>query len=156
MLALKFKIKKALSIYTHKNYKIYFLYFYLLQASGLPDNKAISVKLGGISELKKYMKRVMPFVQATRENVERVGTDALSVGLAFDEAAILNDNKSYLLNTLDVSIYSFAGSSSLRTFKCACIEGIDVVRNICTAVILNIPNIQYFIHTRSSRKCPIV
>ncbi|CAB3235804.1 unnamed protein product [Arctia plantaginis] len=70
--------------------------------AGLPDNKAISTKLGGAPELKKYMKRVMPFVQATRENMERIGVEALSVGLQFDEAAILNENKLYLLNTLDL------------------------------------------------------
>lgn len=49
------------------------------------------------------MKRVMPFVQATRENVERIGAEALSVGLPFDEAAVLRDNLQYLLSTLDVS-----------------------------------------------------
>lgn len=70
--------------------------------AGLPDNKTISSKLGEVAELKKYMKRVMPFVQATRENVERVGAEALSVGLPFDEAAILVDNKQYLLSTLDL------------------------------------------------------
>jgi leucyl-tRNA synthetase len=63
----------------------------------------ISAKLGGIPDLKKYMKRVMPFVQATRENMERVGVEALSLALPFDEAAILLDNKQYLLGTLDVS-----------------------------------------------------
>ncbi|KAL0884166.1 hypothetical protein ABMA27_016174 [Loxostege sticticalis] len=70
--------------------------------SGLPDNKTISSKLGAIAELKKYMKRVMPFVQATRESMERVGAEALSVGLPFDEAAVLMDNKQYLLSTLDL------------------------------------------------------
>ncbi|PZC79873.1 hypothetical protein B5X24_HaOG215741 [Helicoverpa armigera] len=70
--------------------------------NGLPDNKIISSKLGAIPELKKYMKRVMPFVQATRENMERIGIEALSVGLPFDEAAILLENKPYLLNTLDL------------------------------------------------------
>lgn len=80
----------------------------------MPDNKAISTKLGSVPELKKYMKRVMPFVQATRENMERIGVEALSVGLQFDEAAILNENKPYLLNTLDVSKFKlrliFVGS----------------------------------------------
>ncbi|KAI5636626.1 tRNA synthetases class I (I, l, M and v) domain-containing protein [Phthorimaea operculella] len=70
--------------------------------SGLPDNKTISTKLGAIPELKKYMKRVMPFVQATRENIDKIGIEALSVGLPFDEAAVLRDNAPYLLNTLDL------------------------------------------------------
>ncbi|KAI8440512.1 hypothetical protein MSG28_001770 [Choristoneura fumiferana] len=58
--------------------------------------------LGAIPELKKYMKRVMPFVQMTRDHVERVGLDALSLGLPFDEMAVLKDNKQYLLNALDL------------------------------------------------------
>ncbi|XP_053599926.1 leucine--tRNA ligase, cytoplasmic [Plodia interpunctella] len=70
--------------------------------SGLPDNKTISIELGKVAELKKYMKRVMPFVQATREDVGRVGVDALAVGLPFDEAAVLLDNRQYLLSTLDL------------------------------------------------------
>ncbi|CAG9091449.1 unnamed protein product [Plutella xylostella] len=70
--------------------------------TGLPDNKAISTALNSIPDLKKYMKRVMPFVQATRENMDKIGADALSVGLLFDEAAILRDNTPYLLSTLDL------------------------------------------------------
>lgn len=77
--------------------------YVLFQPTGLPDNKTISSKLGELPELKKYMKRVMPFVQATRDNMDRIGADALSVGLQFDEAAILKDNVQYLLSTLDVS-----------------------------------------------------
>ncbi|XP_032511836.2 leucine--tRNA ligase, cytoplasmic [Danaus plexippus] len=70
--------------------------------NGLPDNKTISSKLAEINDLKKYMKRVMPFVQATRENIERIGLEALRVGLAFDEAAVLQDNAQYLRDTLDL------------------------------------------------------
>uniref|UniRef100_A0A1E1WN91 Leucine--tRNA ligase ubiquitin-like domain-containing protein n=2 Tax=Pectinophora gossypiella TaxID=13191 RepID=A0A1E1WN91_PECGO len=44
----------------------------------------------------------MPFVQATREHMQRVGADALSVGLPYDEASVLEDNKHYLINTLDL------------------------------------------------------
>ncbi|GBP07012.1 Leucine--tRNA ligase, cytoplasmic [Eumeta japonica] len=71
--------------------------------SGLPDNKSISTELSEIADLKKYMKRVMPFVQATRENMERIGLEALSVGLEFDEAAVLRENVQYLMNTLDLN-----------------------------------------------------
>ncbi|KAL4709328.1 hypothetical protein ACJJTC_007060 [Scirpophaga incertulas] len=71
-------------------------------SSGLPDNKTISTRLGAIPELKKYMKRVMPFVQAARESVQERGSGALSTALPFDEAALLEDNKPYLLTTLDL------------------------------------------------------
>lgn len=72
--------------------------------NGLPDNKTISSKLSEIPDLKKYMKRVMPFVQATRENMDRIGVDALSVGLEFDEVEILKQNIPYLSNTLDLDM----------------------------------------------------
>ncbi|XP_045521179.1 leucine--tRNA ligase, cytoplasmic-like [Pieris brassicae] len=70
--------------------------------SGLPDNKVLSTKLSAINDLKKYMKTVMPFVQATRDNLQKIGPEALSVALPFDEAQLLEDNKQYLLNTLDL------------------------------------------------------
>lgn len=53
--------------------------------------------------LKKYMKKAMPFVQATREKMAVIGIQALSLTMEFDEAKILKDNSSYLANTLDVS-----------------------------------------------------
>lgn len=49
------------------------------------------------------MKRVMPFVQATREKVEQLGVKALALTLEFNEAEVLKDNSAYLANTLDVS-----------------------------------------------------
>lgn len=55
-------------------------------------------------ELKKYMKRVMPFVQAVREKVSSSGLSALNLTLDFDEIQILKSNKAYLENTLDVCI----------------------------------------------------
>lgn len=49
------------------------------------------------------MKRVMPFVQATREKLEHLGPQALALTLEFDEAEVLKSNSIYLANTLDVS-----------------------------------------------------
>lgn len=66
----------------------------------------------------------MPFVQATRENIERIGLEALRVGLAFDEAAVLQDNAQYLRDTLDVSLYqstcifSFSFHSNSLNYFC--------------------------------------
>ncbi|XP_066998764.2 leucine--tRNA ligase, cytoplasmic [Anabrus simplex] len=68
----------------------------------LPENKLISSEMNGKPELKKYMKRVMPFVQATREKVEKVGLHALNLTLDFDELAVLNENLVYLEKTLDL------------------------------------------------------
>nr|XP_023027907.1 leucine--tRNA ligase, cytoplasmic isoform X1 [Leptinotarsa decemlineata] len=68
----------------------------------LPDNKSLSAEFSKMSELKKYMKRVMPFVQATREKMEHLGVKALALTLEFDEAEVLKANSVYLANTLDV------------------------------------------------------
>lgn len=44
----------------------------------------------------------MPFVQTTREKLEKLGPQALALTLEFDEAQILKNNSIYLANTLDV------------------------------------------------------
>lgn len=76
---------------------------YYEKTGALPDNKTLSVEFGKKEALKKYMKKVMPFVQATREKLEKLGPSALAVTLEFDEAQILKDNSSYLAYTLDVN-----------------------------------------------------
>lgn len=68
----------------------------------LPDNKIIASKLKEVEGLKKYMKKVMPFVQTTKENVEKTGTNALNLTLDFDEYSVLSENISYLINTLEL------------------------------------------------------
>lgn len=50
------------------------------------------------------MKRVMPFVQATREKMDKLGKQALALTMEFDEAAVLKNSTSYLANSLDVSL----------------------------------------------------
>ena len=46
-------------------------------ASVVPDNKIISQELGKIPDLKKWMKKVMPFVAFTKERIAQVGMSAL-------------------------------------------------------------------------------
>ena len=70
----------------------------------LPENKVISVKLSSKVELKKYMKKVMPFVQETRKKMESIGISALQLTLDFSEIEVLESNKNYISNTLDVSL----------------------------------------------------
>lgn len=55
----------------------------------LPDNKEISRRLGAIESLKKYMKKVMPFVQLIRENIAIHGESALDIVCGFDQKEVL-------------------------------------------------------------------
>lgn len=82
------------------------LYLYTTQENGniLPDNKVISSALGKKESLKKYMKRAMPFAQMVKEKLIKVGDSAFNVKLDFDENSVLEVNRSYLENTLDVSM----------------------------------------------------
>ncbi|XP_056140550.1 leucine--tRNA ligase, cytoplasmic-like [Lampris incognitus] len=68
----------------------------------LPDNKVIAGELGALPELKKYMKRVMPFVAMIKENLEKNGPRVLDLELEFDERAVLLENQVYLTNSLEL------------------------------------------------------
>lgn len=68
----------------------------------LPDNKVIANELGNFPELKKYMKKVMPFVAMIKENVEKIGPRVLDLQLEFDEQAVLMENIVYLTNSLEL------------------------------------------------------
>lgn len=68
----------------------------------LPDNKVIASELGSLPELKKYMKKAMPFVAMIKENLEKVGPRVLDLQLEFDEQAVLMENIVYLTNSLEL------------------------------------------------------
>ncbi|XP_051019877.1 leucine--tRNA ligase, cytoplasmic [Acomys russatus] len=68
----------------------------------LPDNKVIACELGNLPELKKYMKKVMPFVAMIKENMEKKGPRVLDLQLEFDEQAVLMENIVYLTNSLEL------------------------------------------------------
>ncbi|XP_017276725.1 leucine--tRNA ligase, cytoplasmic [Kryptolebias marmoratus] len=68
----------------------------------LPDNKVIASELGALPELKKYMKRVMPFVAMIKENLEKNGPRVLDLELEFDERTVLMENLVYLTNSLEL------------------------------------------------------
>jgi leucyl-tRNA synthetase len=75
------------------------------KSGSLPDNKKLAADLAKIPDLKKYQKKVMPFVQAIKERVEKLGLQrGLAQGLEFNEAEILDLNIVYLCNNLDVRI----------------------------------------------------
>ncbi|XP_036281206.1 leucine--tRNA ligase, cytoplasmic [Pipistrellus kuhlii] len=87
----------------------------------LPDNKILATELGNLPELKKYMKKVMPFVAMIKENLEKVGPRVLDLQLEFDEQAVLMENIVYLTNSLELERIDV---------KCAS-EAEDKVREEC-------------------------
>ncbi|XP_051960760.1 leucine--tRNA ligase, cytoplasmic-like isoform X2 [Xyrauchen texanus] len=68
----------------------------------LPDNKVIAMELGAMPELKKYMKRVMPFVAMIKDNLEKNGPRVLDLELEFEERTVLLENIVYLTNSLEL------------------------------------------------------
>ncbi|XP_074068795.1 leucine--tRNA ligase, cytoplasmic isoform X1 [Macrotis lagotis] len=68
----------------------------------LPDNKIIAIELGNLPELKRYMKKVMPFVAMIKENLEKTGPQVLDLQLEFDEQGVLMENIVYLTNSLEL------------------------------------------------------
>ena len=75
---------------------------YMSNGKSLPDNKEISKALGTIPELKKYMKKVMPFAQMIRERMTSAGVAALKNTVDFDEEKILKESLNYLKETLEL------------------------------------------------------
>ncbi|KAI1903034.1 hypothetical protein AGOR_G00023010 [Albula goreensis] len=68
----------------------------------LPENKVIAAELNAMPELKKYMKKVMPFVAMIKENLEKNGPRVLDLELEFDERTVLLENIVYLTNALEL------------------------------------------------------
>jgi leucyl-tRNA synthetase len=70
--------------------------------NSFPDNKVIAHEFKDKAELKKYMKKLMPFVQVVKENVEKQGLKAMALTSDIDEMEILNTSLPYLVNTLEM------------------------------------------------------
>ncbi|XP_062262028.1 leucine--tRNA ligase, cytoplasmic [Platichthys flesus] len=87
----------------------------------LPDNKVIATELGALPELKKYMKKAMPFVAMIKENLEKNGSRVLELELEFDERAVLVENLVYLTNSLELEKIDILFAS----------EGDDKVKEEC-------------------------
>jgi len=91
------------------------------------DNKEVSVQLGKNPDLKKYMKKVMPFVAFTKEKVATNGLSALDTSLPWDEAKVLSDNISYLVNTLALEGINIAQASELGDKGEECRPGAPII-----------------------------
>ena len=58
------------------------------RAESPPDNKAVSQELAKKPELKKFMKKTMPFVAFMKEKVGSKGLEALDTSLPWDEMKV--------------------------------------------------------------------
>eukprot|EP00795_Rhopilema_esculentum_P000827 gene827-10569_t len=67
-----------------------------------PDNKQIMNVLKGDDSVKKHMKKLMPFVQHVKKNVENVGASAMNLSVDFDETSVLMENLPYLLKSIEL------------------------------------------------------
>ena len=70
--------------------------------NSFPPNDVIFRTMKAVDELTPYQRKIMPFVQITKENVSAHKVDALGITLPFSEKAVLMENTKYLANTLEV------------------------------------------------------
>lgn len=78
----------------------------------MPANKVLAVEFGAKPELKKYMKKVMPFVQLAKRKLAEPGKKLTMDDEFFpidefkiDEFKILKDNIGYITSTLNVTSF---------------------------------------------------
>jgi len=68
-----------------------------------PENKLIAQKLKQEPAVKKFMKKVMPFVATLKDLVTTTGiANALALTSPFDEQTVLESNLAYLVDTLEL------------------------------------------------------
>jgi len=82
-------------------------------AAGPPDNKLVSQELAKKPELKKVMKRTMPFVAFMKEKVAAKGLAALDATLPWEEAEVLRANLAYITAALDLEGVTLAAAAEL-------------------------------------------
>ena len=69
---------------------------------GIKPQKDIAAQLKKVDAVKKYMKKVMPYVQMVKERYDLIGERALSLTSPFDEMKILKENSDYITGTLEL------------------------------------------------------
>jgi len=90
----------------------------------MPDNKQLSQTFQNNAEVKKYMKKVMPFVQVIKESFSKNGEHALDLTYEFDAADMLSQNIKYLKNTLGLtSITILPASEGSEKVNEECLPG---------------------------------
>ena len=120
-------------------------------AQTLPDNKTLSSKMASIPGLKKYMKKVMPFVEARKQAFLVEGSCVFEEASPFDEREILNENFCYIINSLELDGLEIksADDCDLSSVKdeCCPLEPVIIFRRedcVIVKAINNQPHFSYF------------
>merc|ERR1712168_1150125 len=79
--------------------------------NAFPESKAIMDALKTDDVVKKYMKKLMPFVAYVKERVSKDGVAAMDLTVPFDETSILMDNLGYLVKAIELEDISIKPSS---------------------------------------------
>merc|ERR1740128_93764 len=95
--------------------------------STMVDNKAVSVEMGKKPEVKKFMKKVMPFVAFMKERVVTSGLSVLDTSLPWDEMKVLEENMTYITTTLGLEGVNLALSSELGEKGEDCRPGAPII-----------------------------
>jgi len=120
------------------------------------DNKAVSVEMAKKPEVKKFMKKVMPFVAFTKEKVATSGLTALDTSLPWDEMKVLSENLSYIVTSLGLEGVDLALSSELGEKGEDCRPGAPIIQfRTEPSVALDLTNNQPFTGLFTTA-CPIL
>jgi len=76
-----------------------------------PESKSIMGVLKNDEVVKKYMKKLMPFVAYIKDRVSKEGVTAMDLTVPFDETSILVDNLGYLVKAIDLEDIEIKPSS---------------------------------------------
>ena len=75
---------------------------YRSRGNQLPENKELASELSKIPDLKKYMKKVMPFAETRKQMLAKSGVSVFEQTSPFDESQVLRDNLTYLTTSLEL------------------------------------------------------
>ena len=82
-----------------------------------PENQQILQSLKVIPEIKPMLKKVMPFVAFVKSQVAEKGPSVLESHLPFDESDVFEQNKDYILRSLDLDSLEICEASSYHDQK---------------------------------------
>ncbi|CAB4062285.1 LARS [Lepeophtheirus salmonis] len=138
---------------------------YTSSPGAIPDNKVVSQELGKIPELKKWMKKIMPFVQFTKDRVAATGITRI----IFVQIWVWMDWKLITLTwhqitepSVSITFSNNQPHSGLFEFVCGILEGDtteSVIARLCRTErgIKNVSKVKLFRYSdplMGSRKMP--